>query len=121
MRTTTAASSITKTARDRNIQRLRLLTDPADRFSLACPGANFSAASIEMRGDTGQPINVRLESRSDNGYGDNALVWSIDAARSPASGWDRGTADTRLDIEIAGVTNCSAGNSFRYTVTFITP
>jgi uncharacterized protein YkwD len=99
----------------------RPLTDPTDRFSLACPGANFSAASIEMRGDTGQPINVRLESRSDNGYGDNALVWSIDAARSPASGWDRGTADTRLDIEIAGVTNCSAGSSFRYTVTFITP
>ena len=99
----------------------RPLADPTDRFSVSCPGADFSSASIAMRGDTGQPISVRVESRSDNGYGDNTIVWSIDTAQSPAGNWDRGTADTRLDIEVANVAGCGAGSSFRYSVTFITP
>jgi uncharacterized protein YkwD len=99
----------------------RALADPIDRFSVSCAKANFSTASVAMRGDAGQPINVRVESRTDNGYGDNTIVWSIDTARSPASGWDRGTGDTRLDIEVANVANCSAGSSFRYSVTFIRP
>jgi len=99
----------------------RPLADPTDRFSLSCAGADFSAAKIGMRSDTGQPINVRVESRSDQGYGDNAIVWSIDTTQSPASGWDRGTADTRLDIEVNDVANCAAGRSFNYSVTFIAP
>ncbi len=99
----------------------RPLADPTDRYSLSCAGADFSTASVTMRSDTGQPVDVRVESRADNGYGDNTIVWSIDITRSPASGWDRGTADTRLDIELSGVSNCSAGSSFGYSVTFITP
>jgi len=62
-----------------------------------------------------------VESRNANGYGANTIVWSIDVGRSPAGGWDRGTADTRLDIEVANVSGCSAGSGFRYSVTFITP
>lgn len=99
----------------------RALTDPTDRFSLSCPGANFSSASVAARSDTGQPLSVRVESRSDNGYGDNTIVWSIDTTQSPASGWDRGTADTRLDVEVTNVADCGAGSTFRYPVTFITP
>ena len=99
----------------------RALADPTDRLSLACAGADFAAASVVMRADTGQRIGIRVESRSDNGYGDNAIVWSVDTAASPATGWDRGTADTRVEIEVTGVRNCRAGNDFRYTVTFITP
>ncbi len=99
----------------------RALTEPTDRFSLSCEGADFSATSITMRTDAGQPATVRVESRDDDGYGDNTIVWSIDTARSPASGWDRGTADTRLEVEVEGVANCGAGSVFRYAVTFITP
>ena len=99
----------------------RALAEPTDRFSLACRSANFSAASVGVRTDTGEPVSVLVESRNDNGYGDNAIVWSIDTARSPAGGWDRGTADTRVDVEVGGVTGCAAGSSFRYSVTFITP
>lgn len=99
----------------------RPLAEPTDRFSLSCDGADFSAASVDVRGDTGQSVSVRVESRADNGYGDNTIVWSIDSTRSPASGWDRGPADTRLDIDVAGVANCAAGSGFRYSVTFITP
>jgi uncharacterized protein YkwD len=99
----------------------RPLADPTDRFSLSCPGANFSSASVVMRGDSGQPISVRVESRSDHGYGDNTIVWSIDTAQSPTRGWDRGSADTRLDVELADVAGCDAGSRFSYSVTFITP
>jgi uncharacterized protein YkwD len=99
----------------------RPLAEPTDRFSLSCAGADFATASVAMRGDTGQPVDVRVESRNDNGYGDNTIVWSIDVDRSPAGGWDRGTADTKLEIEVANVSGCSAGSSFRYSTTFITP
>ena len=99
----------------------RPLAAPTDRFSFSCPGANFASATVAMRGDAGQPVSLRVESRSDNGYGDNTIVWSVDTAQSPATGWDRGAADTRLDIDISGVGNCGAGSSFSYSVTFITP
>jgi len=99
----------------------RALAAPADRFSLSCTDADFGAATVTMRNDAGQAVETRVESRNDNGYGDNTLVWSIDLGRSPASGWDRGTADTRLDIEVGNVNGCRSGSSFRYSVTFITP
>ena len=99
----------------------RPLAAPTDRFSFSCPGASFSAASVSMRNDSGAPLAIRVESRSDNGYGDNTIVWSDDTAQSPLSGWDRGSADTRVDVELANIGNCNAGASFTYSVTFISP
>lgn len=99
----------------------RALAAPTDRFSLSCPGAGYTNASVSMRNDAGQPLAVRIDSRSDNGYGDNTIVWAVDTTQSPASGWDRGGADTRVDVTVSGVANCSAGASFSYSVTFITP
>ncbi len=99
----------------------RPLQAPTDRFSYTCAGANFSGATVAMRNDAGQPIATRIESRTDNGYGDNTIVWSIDTTASPANNWDRGTADTTVAIDIAGISGCAAGASANYTVTFITP
>jgi uncharacterized protein YkwD len=99
----------------------RPLAAPTDRFSFSCPGANFAPATVAMRNDAGQPVSVRVESRSDDGYGDNTIVWSVDTAQSPLANWDRGAADTRLDIDVSNVSNCAAGASFTYSVTFITP
>lgn len=99
----------------------RPLQGPGDRFSYSCPGADFSIATVTMRGDIGQAIATRTESRTDNGYGDNTLVWSVDMTASPASGWDRGIADTAVSIDIAGIANCAAGATASYAVTFITP
>lgn len=99
----------------------RPLQAPSDRFSYTCVGANFAGASVAMRGDIGQPIATRVESRTDNGYGDNTVVWSIDTSASPSTGWDRGGADTALTIDIGGIANCAAGPTATYTVTFITP
>ena len=99
----------------------RPLQAPTDRFSYSCPGASFGNATVAMRGDSGQAIATHIESRTDNGYGDNTLVWSIDTSASPSSGWDRGVADTAVTIDIAGITNCAAGAATSYSVTFITP
>jgi hypothetical protein len=99
----------------------RLLQAPTDRFSYSCAGANFSNATITMRSDTGQTLPTRVESRTDNGYGDNTIVWSIDAAAIPVGSWDRGSADTKLSVDIAGISNCPAGATASYAVTFITP
>jgi uncharacterized protein YkwD len=99
----------------------RPLQAPTDRFTYSCPGANFTNATVAMRSDVGQSIAVSIESRSDNGYGDNTVVWSIDTSTSPSSGWDRGSADTLLTVDIAGIGSCAAGATANYTVTFITP
>jgi uncharacterized protein YkwD len=99
----------------------RALAAPTDRFSFSCASANFGSASIAVRNDSGQSVAVRIDSRNDNGYGDNTIVWAVDTVQSPTSGWDRGSADTRLDVDVTGVGNCSAGSSFSYSVTFITP
>jgi len=99
----------------------RPLHAPTDRFSFACPGAGFGGAAVSMRNDVGQSITTRVESRNDVGYGDNAIVWSIDTTQSPASGWDRGAADTRFSIELTGIGSCAAGATVSYSVTFITP
>lgn len=99
----------------------RPLQSPLDRFSYSCPGANFGGATVSMRGDSGQTIATRVESRTDNGYGDNTIVWSIDTAASPTSDWDRGGADTRVTVELAGISNCGAGSAASYSVTFVTP
>jgi hypothetical protein len=99
----------------------RALAAPTDRFSLSCAGANFGGATVTLRNDTGQPLAVRVESRSDNGYGENTIVWSVDTAQSPPGNWDRGVADTRVDVTVSNVGNCAAGASFSYSVTFITP
>jgi len=99
----------------------RPLAAPTDRFSFSCPSADFSAASISMRNDSAQPLAVRVDSRRDNGFGDNTIVWAVDTTQSRITSWDRGNADTRLSVEISGVGNCSAGSSFNYSVTFVTP
>lgn len=99
----------------------RPLQSPTDRFSYACASADFGNATVAMRDDIGQSIATKIESRTDNGYGDNTIVWSIDTTASPLNGWDRGTGDTAVTVDITGIANCAAGVTTSYVVTFITP
>ncbi|MBE0528932.1 MAG: hypothetical protein IH629_07005, partial [Thermoleophilia bacterium] len=46
------------------------------RWSFGLPGANFVAANVTMTLN-GSPLAVTVLSRTDNGYGDNTLVWAL--------------------------------------------
>ena len=50
--------------------------EPAGRWSLSYPGANFSRARIKVSAPNGLSINAKRHSIQ-NGYGDNTLSWDM--------------------------------------------
>jgi hypothetical protein len=83
------------------------------RWSLSYPGANFAAASMTMtQGATSVPVTVI--SRTDNGYGDNTLVWV-------PSGLPVAGADMSYNVTVSGMTGSGVPASYNYTVTLFDP
>ncbi len=78
------------------------------------PGANFSAATVTMT-ENGTPIPLNIISRTDNGYGDNTLVWEPDSLNFPG-----GQADRVINITVSGIANASQ-SSYSYQVIIINP
>jgi hypothetical protein len=94
----------------------QVLPSISNRWSLSYPGADFSAASVDMR-INGAPITVQYDSRTDNGFGDNTLVWRPDTGNTGvvygSSGVDRSYAITVSNI------GGGAPSSISYSVTVI--
>jgi hypothetical protein len=91
------------------------------RWSFAYPGANFAAATVTMtRGGASVPLVV--QSRTDNGYGENTLIWVPDGlstnsappAVAPAS-------DMTTHVTVANFTAGGITRSFSYDVVVFDP
>ncbi len=78
------------------------------------PGANFSAATVTMT-ENGTPIPLNIISRTDNGYGDNTLVWEPDSLNFPG-----GQADRVINVNVSGISNATQ-SSYSYQVIVINP
>lgn len=48
-----------------------------DRWSFGVPHADFSEAKIIMRGPDGHTMDLTIETRGENFYGDNSIVWQL--------------------------------------------
>lgn len=84
------------------------------RWSLSYPGANFASATVTMtRGATAIPTTVI--SRTDNGYGDNTIVWEPSGIASPV------TADTSYQVTVSNIAGSGIPASHSYTVTLFDP
>jgi hypothetical protein len=84
------------------------------RWSLSYPDANFESATVTMtQGATNIPTTVI--SRTDNGYGDNTIVWT--PTTPPASS---GT-DTPYNVTVASISGSGVPTSYNYTVTLFDP
>lgn len=94
------------------------IADPTMQWSFSYPGADFSAATVTLQDDAGNPVALTGVGALPNGYGDNTLGWSISSA---ASGWSRAPADTKLSVSIANVMIGGSAQSFSYAVTFVQP
>ncbi|MDR3430219.1 CAP domain-containing protein [Silvimonas sp.] len=94
------------------------IADPAMQWSFSYPGADFSAATVTVQDDAGNPVALTGVGQLPNGYGDNTLSWSLSTS---ASGWSRLPADTKLSVSIANVMIGGSARSFSYTVTFVQP
>jgi hypothetical protein len=83
-------------------------------WSFAYPGANFSGATVAMtQGGNGMPVTLY---GVENGYGDNALVWSPQGLPGGAP-----AQDTSYDVTVSSVMVSGSPRSFSYTVTLIDP
>jgi hypothetical protein len=88
-----------------------VLFPASNRWSFSYPSANFSSAAVTMNQD-GSPVGLAVVSRTDNGYGDNTIVWepTIKLAKN-----------VRYDISINGVSGSGVPASFSYTVQSFDP
>jgi hypothetical protein len=84
------------------------------RWSLSYPGAEFGNAEVSMSLN-GSNIAVTVVSRSDNGYGDNTLVWQ------PSSLPGNVTADLPYVVQVSGIMGDGVPTSKSYTVRVFNP
>ena len=84
------------------------------RWSLGYPGANFASATVTMT-RAGSPVATTVISRTDNGYGDNTLVWL------PASLPVSIANDTVHTVTVSGITGSGVPATITYTVTLFDP
>ena len=89
-----------------------------ERWSFSIPAENnqsadFSNAQISMSGPDGD-INLSVVSRTDNGYGDNTIVWE------PEQIYDLMDNDVNFNITISNIGNVSP-DTYSYTVKVFNP
>ncbi len=84
------------------------------RWSLSYPGANFAAASVTMT-RSGTSIPVTVISRTDNGYGENTIVWV------PSVLQVSGLQDVSFGVTLSGISGTGVPASYAYSVTSFNP
>tara|TARA_A100001388_G_C28677917_1_gene454888 strand:- start:7 stop:927 length:921 start_codon:yes stop_codon:yes gene_type:complete len=89
-----------------------------NRWSFSLPGtfssgADFSNAQVSMSGPDGN-INLNVVSRTDNGYGDNTIVWEPQQINTSS------IDDISYEITISNIEN-SAISTYSYTVVIFKP
>lgn len=84
------------------------------RWSLSYPGADFKTAAVSMTLN-GSNVPVTVVSRTDNGYGENTLVWE------PASLPGSVTADLPYVVNVTGIKGPGVPTSRNYTVRVFNP
>jgi hypothetical protein len=84
------------------------------RWSFGIPGADFSNSSVSMNGPHGN-IAVNVVSKTNNGYGDNTIVWE------PAGVITNSAADMIYTITISGIGGAAEKSSYTYKTIMIKP
>lgn len=86
-----------------------------DRWSLSVPSANFSAATVTMTDSNGNSIPCNIVSSTDNGYGDNTIVWEPSGINTSSS------SDVTYHVNVSNVTVSSNTENYSYDVVIIQP
>lgn len=85
------------------------------RWSLSVPSADFSAATVSMTDASGTAVPCTIVSSTDNGYGDNTIVWE------PTGVNTSGTSDVTYHVNVNNVTVSSNTKNYSYDVVIIQP
>lgn len=92
------------------------------RWSLSHPGADFSAATVQMSSG-GVNIPVTLYRRV-GGYGEDTLVWCPDSLAQQTDDvyeWPRPAVDTSYVVTVANISIDGVLQEYRYTVRVMDP
>ena len=89
-----------------------------ERWSFSIPAennqsANFSNAQVSMTGPDGD-VNLNIVSRTDNGYGDNTIVWE------PQNVLTSSIEDVEYFVTVSDIENNSVDN-YSYSVKIFNP
>ncbi len=84
------------------------------RWSLSYPGANFGAATVTMT-IGGNAAATTVISRTDNGYGDNTIVWTPTGLPATIA------ADVVCNVTVANISGAGVPTSVSYAVTLFDP
>lgn len=84
------------------------------RWSFSVPGANFANAAVQMKNESGSDITLTVVSKTDNGYGDNTIVWE------PQGIITNSENDVSYTVTVSGITGAPQ-TSYTYTATVIKP
>lgn len=84
------------------------------RWSLSYPGAGFGSATVTMT-QNGNNVPLTVISRTDNGYGDNTIVWEPTGLPTSV------TNDLPYVVSITGITGSGIPTSKTYTTTLFNP
>jgi uncharacterized protein YkwD len=85
------------------------------RWSYSRNGANFAAATVSVSVNGGAPTSPTVVSRTDNGYGDNTIVWQMNVAPNNPG------LDTLYRVTVSGMSGTGIPASVTYDVTVIDP
>ncbi|PRY32828.1 hypothetical protein CLV58_12080 [Spirosoma oryzae] len=83
------------------------------RWSFQLSGADFSKSTVSVTKE-GKTVPATIVSSTDTNYGDNALIWEVEAVSKP-------TTDQSYDVTIQNVRQGGQTRSYTYTVRVIDP
>ena len=85
------------------------------RWSLSVPGASFSSANVSMKDPSNNNMTLNVISKTDNGYGDNTIVWE------PSGVTTTSATDITYHVTVSNVSVSGTPKTYNYDVTIIKP
>lgn len=86
-----------------------------DRWSFSKRLADFTNANVSMTDASGNPITLSVISKTDNGYGDNTIVWEPENINTTS------TSDVSYNVTVSNVKVSNVDSTYTYKVTIIKP
>jgi hypothetical protein len=90
------------------------------RWSFSLPGADFSSATVTVT-RSGSNVATTIVSSTDNGYGDNTLVWTLAGAPDGTADYPATSSDTPYSVNVANVKVGGVAQSYTYSVVVFDP
>lgn len=85
-----------------------------DRWSFAVPDAHFASATVTMKDASDHQVTLNIIN-TEEGYGDNTIVWEPDGINT------NGPGDVKYTVTVDNVQVGTGTKSYTYTVTIVQP